>query len=109
MPDTLSLDAPAVPFTQYLLPDGRTKKVWIERPEDICRKAKDIIDAGHRFEIEVLTTGHVSATIHHIEDEEDIDIVVVENGPAVPVEIDRMVKRFHAALSRARTALGEKR
>lgn len=87
-------EAHVIPFTQYLLPNGRSKDVYIERDEAVCRKADEIIQAGHRFEIEVLTTGHVSATIHNIEDEEDVDIIVVKNGPGVGTAIDEMVNRF---------------
>lgn len=88
-----------IEFTQYVLPDGRRKPVLIDRPDDVAQKARRIMDAGHRFECEILTTGEVSLTIHNIEDEEDVDIEVVPNGPEVPVAIDRMIERF-AALSR---------
>lgn len=84
-----------IPFTQYLLPDGRKRDIAIARPKEICDKAMDIIKAGHRFEAEVLMTGEVSVTIFHIAEGEDRDIEVVPNGPEVPLAVDRMITRFY--------------
>ena len=53
----------SIPFTQYKLPHGARIEVSINRPEAIAEKAKRIIEAGYRFECEILTTGHVSFTI----------------------------------------------
>ena len=85
-----------IPFTQYLRPDGRAVPVSIDRPEEISTLAQRIIDAGFQFECEHLSTGHASLTIAGPDYDEDIE--VVENGPAVPVAIDRMVKRFAAKI-----------
>ncbi len=85
-----------IPFTQYLMPDGRKRDVSISRPKEIYDKALDIIDAGYRFEAEVLTTGQVSLTITGRD--EDVDIEVVENGPKVPLAVDNMVNRFWEAV-----------
>ena len=82
-----------IPFTQYMRPDGRRVEVSIERPEEICKKAEAIINAGYCFEIEVLTTGLVSMTIS--DDEADHDMEIVDNGPGVPVAVDRMINRFY--------------
>lgn len=83
-----------IPFTQYLLPDGRKRETGIDRPDEVAAKAQRIIDAGHRFEAEVLTTGDVSLTIHNIADEEDVAIKVVPNGPGVGEAVDELVKSF---------------
>jgi len=85
-----------IPFTQYLMPDGRKRDVSISRPKEIYDKVLDIIDAGYRFEAEVLTTGQVSLTITG--KDEDVDIEVVENGPKVPLAVDNMVNRFWEAV-----------
>lgn len=85
-----------IPFTRYLPPNGRKTNVSISRPIDIYEKAMKIIDAGYRFEIELLTTGLVSMTIS--DDEDDHDIEVVSNGPQVPEAVDRMISRFCLAL-----------
>jgi hypothetical protein len=84
-----------IPFTQYLLPDGRKRDVTIVRPKEIYDKAMDIVKAGHRFEAEVLTTGMVSLTIFNLQKQEDVAIKVVSNGPEVQEAIDRMITRFH--------------
>jgi hypothetical protein len=84
----------AIPFTQYLLPNGRKIDVSIERPKDIYDKAMDIIKAGYRFEVEMLTNGLIHMTI--TDDDDDQDGEVVNNGPEVPIAVDRMVTRFHA-------------
>ena len=52
-----------IPFTQYLLPDGRTKTVhWVCKSEDQERKAKLRVKARAIFECEMLGTGDVSLT-----------------------------------------------
>ncbi|MDW9726340.1 hypothetical protein GOB91_29265 [Sinorhizobium meliloti] len=81
-----------IPFTQYLMPDGRKAPVRINRPDEISDKAEKIIEAGYRFECEVLTTGQISLTIAGKDGDEDIE--VVPNGPEVPVAVDRMITRF---------------
>lgn len=82
-----------IPFTQYLRPNGRAIEVTINRPKEIYDKAIDIIKAGYHFEAEVLTTGQVSLTIS--DNDGDHDIEVVDNGPEVPLAVDRMINRFH--------------
>ena len=83
----------SIPFTQYLLPNGRKQEVTINRPKEIYDKAMAIIAAGYCFEIEVLRTGHVHMTISN--DEEDLTCEVVPNGPEVLKAVDRMITRFY--------------
>jgi hypothetical protein len=90
---------PDIPFTQYLRPNGRRAEVSIERPDEIADLAQRIIDRGFRFECEELSTGHCSFTIAGPDDDEDIEVVM--NGPAVPPAIDRMIKRFAAKIGEA--------
>jgi hypothetical protein len=85
-----------IPFTQYLLPDGRTRPTAFDAPDDVAARARAIIAAGHRFECEVLTTGEVSLTIHDVENGEDLAIEVVPNGPEVPEAVVRLVESFDA-------------
>ena len=82
-----------IPFTQYLLPNGRRVKVSIARPKEIYDKAMDIIKAGYRLEVERLSTGNISMTIS--DNDGDYDIEVIENCPEVPIAADRMITRFH--------------
>lgn len=84
---------PHIEFTQYLLPDGRKKPAWIDRPQDIADKAAQIRNAGYRFEMEMLPDMQmISLTI--IDDERDHAIEVVPNGPEVPKAVDRMIQEF---------------
>lgn len=78
-------------FTQYLRPDGRKRVVSIERPASVVEAAHKLIKAGYRFECEELSTGHASLTVVDPDDEGDIAIQVVPNGPAVPDAVDRLV------------------
>lgn len=89
-------DAPIIPFTQYLRPNGRRKEVTIEVSPDVASKAHAIIARGLAFECEELSTGQVSLTITDPE-EGDLDIRVVPNGPGVREAVEDLVSRFGAA------------
>lgn len=79
-----------IPFTQFLMPDGRRTHVEIDRPPEIEAKAHSLIQCGCRFEIEMLRTGQISMTVERGEDE-TLAIEVCPNGPDVPVCVDRIV------------------
>jgi hypothetical protein len=91
-----------IPFTQYLRPHGRPRKVWIERPPDIIAKAHAIMAAGGRFEIEELSDRTVSATVEHAAWERDnrgpVAIELAPNGPHVPLMVDRLVTAAYTIL-----------
>jgi len=83
-----------IPFTQYVLPDGRRKPVSIERPDDVGAAAQRLIDQGYRFECEVLgDMKTVSLTVvSPDEDEGDIAIELCPNGPGLlGPAVDRLV------------------
>lgn len=82
-----------IPFTQYLMPNGRQSPVTIDRPQDIATKAFAIIERGYRFECEMLSD-YCTVSLTIANDDDDHEIEVVPNGPEVPIAIDRMVKRF---------------
>ena len=96
-------DNVAIPFTQFLLPDGRKRSVSIERPGEVARLAHELIDAGYRFECECLPGGNdVSLTCENDEfgDSRDvIAIVVATNGPGIPDVVDQLVHNAHEALA----------
>lgn len=85
----------SIPFTQYLLPNGRRSAVTIKRPAKIEALAQKIIAAGCRFEIEMLQTGEVSMEILKDVPDPDLDdsvaMEICTNGPEVPVAVDKMV------------------
>ena len=84
----------SIPFTQYLMPDGRTKQIEIDRPANIEAKAAEIIAAGCRLEAEVLLTGEVSFTVFNPETEEDEACELSRNGPEVLDAVDRLILNF---------------
>jgi hypothetical protein len=84
-----------IPFTQFLLPDGRRTEVRIERPMDVAGKAQELIRAGFRFEIELLRNGMVSMDCSHpdvVDEEGPIASAVCRNGPEVPASVDKVVE-----------------
>lgn len=85
-----------IPFTQYVLPHGRKREETIERPAEIEALAQKFIDAGGRYECEVLTTGEVSFTAVFCDedgDEQDVEIEICANGSAVRDAVDAIVRK----------------
>jgi len=82
----------AIPFVQFMRPSGRPVEVSIKRPKEIAQKAGLILDAGYRFEAEVLGDGSISLTITN--DDGDAAIEVCSNGPDVPLAVDRLIGGF---------------
>lgn len=85
----------SIPFTQYLLPDGRRRDEAIDRPGEIEAIANRFIAAGGRYECEILTTGEVSLTaVKEVDGEEqDVGIVLCPNAPgAVGPKVDELVR-----------------
>lgn len=88
----------AIQFTEYMLPDGRTRPQWIDRPNDIEMKANALIMLGFRFEIEVLTSGMVSAEIRSSDRERLVVNCIAPNGPGLEVGLDRMIERGYSMI-----------
>jgi DNA-binding IclR family transcriptional regulator len=86
-----------IPFTQYLRPDGRKTPVSINRPDAIEAMAQEIQAKGYSFECEELSNGICSFTVAspHEEDNGDIAIKLVRNGPGVPMAVDELVKEAY--------------
>lgn len=86
----------SIPFTQYVLPHGRKREETIERPAEIEALADKFIAAGGRYECEILTTGEVSLTAVFCDDdgdEQDVEIEICTNGPAIRDAVDALVQR----------------
>ena len=83
----------AIPFTQFLRPNGRRADVWVTRPPEVVAQARATIARGYRFECEELMTGHVSLTIADPILEDDVAYEIVPNGPEVPDAVDRLVAK----------------
>lgn len=54
-----------IPFTQYVLPDGRRREGGFDRPEPIEAMARYLLMEGVHFDAEVLSNGTVSLTAEH--------------------------------------------
>lgn len=83
-----------VPFTQFLMPDGRRHDVWIDGlAPDVVAKAKEIVEAGYVFECEML---HDYNTVSFTISDDAIDAAqrVCTNGPDVPEKIAEMILSF---------------
>jgi len=94
-----------IPFTQFLMPDGRKRKQWIKRPREIEAQAFALIKQhGVSFEMELLSDYEtVSFTTQIDSQDEPLAIELCKNGPPVPDAIDRLVKSTADALAQDRS------
>ena len=81
-----------IKFTQFLRPNGRSRRVTIERDATTERRAHALQMCGAAFEIEELTTGRVymDVTIPHDGEPYVLANEVCDNGPDVPEAVDRL-------------------
>lgn len=87
-----------IPFTQFSLPNGASTPVYTSDPAytpEVLEKAQKILDAGFVFEIEVLTTRAISATIGDPVVEIDVAHSVSGNDAEVPAGIAAMILAFN--------------
>lgn len=83
-----------IPFTQYLLPDGRPVQIQYECDDDeVFRKATELLQNGYCFEAEILTTGIVSFTCERGDDL--IGIELSQNGPEVVEKVNKLINEAH--------------
>lgn len=83
-------------FTQYMRPNGRKQATTIDRPEEVEAVARKVVEAGGRFEIEMLNNGTISMEV--VADDPDdpgelrsLAHELCSNGPDVPVSVDKLV------------------
>lgn len=84
-----------IPFTQYKFPDGRRVPESIERPVIIEALAKELIEAGWQFEIEIFPDTKL-VNMDCCNDDEQLACEQCTNGPAVPTCVDELVQDAHA-------------
>ncbi len=84
----------SIPFTQYLMPNGKQKEVSIEMPSDIEATAHDLLGKGCRFDIEMLSTGLVSMTCE--KGDEVLAIEICENNEKILTGVETIVKQAAA-------------
>lgn len=91
---TRNVDAfEGIPFTQYLMPNGEPKDVSIVSTPNVLEKAQLIIDAGFCFECEMLAD-YTTISFSVSDELADYSTYVCENGPQVPLTVDRMILEF---------------
>jgi len=85
----------SIPFTQYLLPDGKTMEIVIDRSAEVENMARGLLHAGMKFEIEILSTGAVSMTCEKSGGQGDEDDTLAHilciNGPEVLRAVDMLI------------------
>lgn len=88
-----------IPFTQYLLPDGRKRPVkWECTSHEQEIKAQSLLDAGAIFECEMLQTGQVSLTCELKDNDGEMQTLAHEicaNNPEVVEAVARLVESAH--------------
>ena len=85
----------AIPFTQFLRPDGRKTSVSIDMPEEIELMATALIESGYKFEIEELSTGMVHMDCSTYGAEGPVALELCQNGPPVIAAVERLVRDSH--------------
>jgi hypothetical protein len=73
------------------MPNGRQEQVTTELPASSALEYTEMRKAGCRFEAEMLVTGEISVTI--TKGENDLDISLTVNGPAVQAGMAAMLSR----------------
>lgn len=89
-----------ITFTQFILPNGRTEQVSIQRPVDVEKMASEIKLHGYAFEVEILTTGLVSMEILNRMEEDVLAHELCENGPVVLEAVDLLVRNAYENLKK---------
>lgn len=91
-----------IPFTQYLMPDGRTRPVfWECTSHEQEVKAVALLEAGAKFEAEMLQTRDISLTVELEDNEGEMQTLAHEicpNDERVIEAVARLVERAHDAL-----------
>jgi len=83
-----------IPYTRYVLPNGRKVHETLLVSADTFDKAAEILNSGLVFEAEILTTGEVSFTIVDPVEEIDLDILVAANDENLLPKVEEMIRNF---------------
>jgi hypothetical protein len=85
-----------IAFTQYLRPDGRSRREFITRGDEVVRMARHLEMRGCEFDIEELPDGTVSMTVEY--EDETLAIRLCPNGPQIPPSVDALIAEAHALM-----------
>jgi len=81
-------------FLQYLRPNGDTRRVDIERPQDIEDMYDELLTVGISFEIEQLGDGKIFMDSMDTQRDE-ITNRLCANDQEVPMNVDSLIKETH--------------
>lgn len=89
-----------IPFTQYLRPDGRQRQIhWSCKTNEQEIKARALVEAGARFDTEVLQTGEVSLTCEMLGNDGEPHTIghelAMKNDESVIEAVAKLVERAH--------------
>lgn len=82
-----------VRFTQYLLPEGKTKTIYIQRPDNISDMANVLLLHEIALDAEVLSTGEVSLSAHDPKTDKTLAIEIVPNNQDIGNVVDRLISQ----------------
>lgn len=88
----------SIPFTQFLRPDGTQREMLIDRPADIERKARYIVECGLKFQIETLNTGGVYMECYNPISDTTVTNHICENDERVLCGVDRLINQAYSWL-----------
>lgn len=90
-----------IPFTQYLMPDGRRREGGFVRSEEIEAIASWLLERGVHFDAEFLSTGFLSLTAE-LDSLDDpmlaIEVFEQESGEQVGQKVDDLVRHAEEKL-----------
>lgn len=81
-------------FTQYKFPNGHRVPIDIDMPDEIERKARDLVESNWSFEIEI----NPDTQIVHMDCcnyERALANRICRNGPQVPQKVQDLVNDAH--------------
>lgn len=79
-----------IPFTQYMMPDGRKREQFIERPDEIADIALAFIKSGGRFEMEMLSD-YVTVSLTAERGDDVVAHELCVNGPEIADAVDKLI------------------
>ena len=83
----------SIPFTQFLMPNGRRQEITVDRPAEVEKMAEAVIASGLRFEAEMLSDYQtVSLTAGDPAEGIDHFMELAPNGPKVLDAVDKLVR-----------------
>lgn len=82
-----------IPFTQYVRPYGKPKKVFFDAPKEIADMAHTLIAKGYTFNVEMIGRNEISLTVS--DGKEDVAIELSPNGPGIENAVTSLVQAAH--------------